>query len=130
MLMKIVNGIPSAMMHLGVRYQFDKDEVKDCPVSMLASFRGFVEAVATDVDYEEIDETKSSIIEVTLPPTSEDDKAEDDKVDVAEKSEDVNLTNEEVVEDDTSIIEEIVDESIKEDVKIDNKSNKTKRAKK
>ena len=40
MLMKVKDGVASSMFHEGVKYYFNKGEVKDCPPNMLDAFRG------------------------------------------------------------------------------------------
>lgn len=40
MLMKVKDGVVSSMFHEGVKYYFDKGEIKDCPPNMLSAFRG------------------------------------------------------------------------------------------
>lgn len=40
MLMKTVDGMATRMFHKGIRYIFERNEVKDVPDTMLAAFRG------------------------------------------------------------------------------------------
>jgi len=40
MLLRVKDGIPNRMIHKGIWYNFGKDEVKDCPSTMLSAFRG------------------------------------------------------------------------------------------
>jgi hypothetical protein len=40
MLVKVKDGNPVRLVHEGVRYFFNKNQVKDCPESILLGFRG------------------------------------------------------------------------------------------
>jgi hypothetical protein len=49
MLVKVKDGSAVRLIHAGIRYYFNKNEIKDCPESILSGYRGLIVSAETRI---------------------------------------------------------------------------------